>query len=63
MTFLCMKKIFNKGETVIATNLSTNERFTFTCTKDGSCEKMLRRYVCMHLGKGTYLDKFLFLKK
>ena len=58
-----MKVKFNKGDTVVATNITTNEIFTFICMNDGSCQQMLRRYVCLRLCKGNSTDKFLFTKQ
>lgn len=52
-----MKLRFNKGDHLVATNLSTQEQVSFICPADGMCKQMLTRYVVMRLNlpKGDYL--------
>lgn len=52
-----MAQRFNKGDKLVATNISTGESITFICPADGMCSKMLTRYIVMNkdMPRGNYL--------
>lgn len=41
---------FKKNDTILATNVDTNEQVQFRCPHQ-MCDKMLKRYMIMYLGE------------
>ncbi|ADX88249.1 hypothetical protein CJFNICFP_00130 [Vibrio phage VMJ710] len=58
-----MKLRFNKGDTVVATKLSTREQVVFSCPSDNMCQHLLKRYLILVLGKFSSEDKIIFTKQ
>lgn len=56
-----MKETFNKGDSLVATNLATNKIIKFKCPADGMCSKMLTRYIVIK--KDMPHGKYLFIKQ
>lgn len=58
-----MKIRFDKGDNIVATNLSTREQVVFSCPLDNMCQHLLKRYVVIVLGKFSSEDKIIFTKQ